>query len=72
MNKLIHIMLLFLFQVAFRSNNVYLQVIQKLCCQIWPIVEFFLYFFYHDFAKIYGAFEILQNYTSAVVAHGRR
>jgi hypothetical protein len=32
----------------------------------------FLYFFYHDFAKIYGPPEILQNYTSAAVAHGVR
>jgi hypothetical protein len=29
----------------------------------------FLYIFYHDFAKIYGPSEILQNYTSA---HYRR
>jgi hypothetical protein len=34
--------------------------------------EFFLYIFYHDFAKIYGLPEILQNYTSAVVTHGVR
>jgi hypothetical protein len=32
----------------------------------------FLYFFYHDFAQIYGPLEILQNYTSAVVAHDVR
>jgi hypothetical protein len=29
-------------------------------------------YFYHDFAKIYDPLEILQNYTSAVVAHGVR
>jgi hypothetical protein len=34
--------------------------------------EFFYIFFYHDFAKIYGSPEILQNYTSAVMAHGVR
>jgi hypothetical protein len=34
--------------------------------------EFFIYFFYHDFAKLYGPPEILQNYTSAVVTHGVR
>jgi hypothetical protein len=34
--------------------------------------EFFIYFFYHNFAKIYGPLEILQNYTSVVVAHGVR
>jgi hypothetical protein len=34
--------------------------------------EFFFIFFYHDFAKIYGSPEILQNYTSAVMAHGVR
>jgi hypothetical protein len=33
---------------------------------------FYAYFFYHDFAKIYGLSEILQNYTSAVVAYGVR
>jgi hypothetical protein len=32
----------------------------------------FYIFFYHDFAKIYGPPEILQNYTSAAVAHGVR
>jgi hypothetical protein len=32
----------------------------------------FFYFFYHDFAKIYGPPEILQNYTSTAVAHGVR
>jgi hypothetical protein len=39
-----------------------------------PSVSFirisFLYFFYHDFAKIYDPPEILQNYTSIAVAHG--
>jgi hypothetical protein len=32
-------------------------------------VEFFIYLFYHDFAKIYGPPQILQKYTSAAVAH---
>jgi hypothetical protein len=32
----------------------------------------FLYIFNHDFAKIYGPPKILQNYTSATVAHGVR
>jgi hypothetical protein len=32
----------------------------------------FLYFSYHDFVKIYGPPEILQNYTSAAMAHGVR
>jgi hypothetical protein len=32
--------------------------------------NFFIYFFYHDFAKIYDPSEILRNYTSAAVAHG--
>jgi hypothetical protein len=32
----------------------------------------FLYSFYLDFAKIYGPSQILQKYTSAVVAHGVR
>jgi hypothetical protein len=32
----------------------------------------FLYLFYHDFAKIYGPSQILQKYTSVVVAHGVR
>jgi hypothetical protein len=32
----------------------------------------FLYFFNHNFAKIYGQPEILQKYISAVVAHGVR
>jgi hypothetical protein len=32
----------------------------------------FFYFFYHDFAKIYGPSEILQNYTSAAMANGVR
>jgi hypothetical protein len=35
-------------------------------------VRIFLYFFYLYFAKIYDPLEILQNYTSAVVAHGVR
>jgi hypothetical protein len=37
-----------------------------------PFGRNFLIFFYHDFAKIYGPPEILQNYTSAAVAHGIR
>jgi hypothetical protein len=36
------------------------------------IHDFFLYFFYLYFAKIYGPPEILQNYTSAAVTHGGR
>jgi hypothetical protein len=32
----------------------------------------FIYFFYHDFAKIYGPPEILQNYTSAAMAYSVR
>jgi hypothetical protein len=32
----------------------------------------FFYIFYHDFAKIYGPPQILQNYTSAAVAHDVR
>jgi hypothetical protein len=36
------------------------------------LLRFFLYLFYHDFAKIHGRPEILQNYTSAAVAHGVR
>jgi hypothetical protein len=35
-------------------------------------VLIFFYIFYHDFEKIYGPSEILQNYTSAAVAHGVR
>jgi hypothetical protein len=31
--------------------------------------EFFIYLFYHDFAKIYGPPQILQKYTSAAVTH---
>jgi hypothetical protein len=31
--------------------------------------NFYIYTFYHDFGKIYGPPEILQNYTSAAVAH---
>jgi hypothetical protein len=34
--------------------------------------DFFIYIFYHDFAKIYGPPKILQNYTSAVVTHAVR
>jgi hypothetical protein len=34
--------------------------------------ENFLIYFYHDFAKIYGPPEILQNYTYTVVTHGVR
>jgi hypothetical protein len=34
--------------------------------------NFFIYLFYHDFAKIYGPSQILQKYTSGVVAHGVR
>jgi hypothetical protein len=34
--------------------------------------RFFIYFFYIYFAKIYGPLGILQNYTSAAVAHGVR
>jgi hypothetical protein len=34
--------------------------------------KFFIYIFYYDFAKIYDPPQILQNYTSAVVAHGVR
>jgi hypothetical protein len=34
--------------------------------------NFFIYIFYHDFAKMYGLPEILQNYTSVVVTHGVR
>jgi hypothetical protein len=30
---------------------------------------FFIYLFYHDFAKIYGPPQILQKYTSAAVVH---
>jgi hypothetical protein len=33
-------------------------------------LEFFLHLIYHDFAKIYGPPQILQEYTSATVAHG--
>jgi hypothetical protein len=33
--------------------------------------EIFFIFFHLDFAKIYGPQEILQSYTSTVVAHGR-
>jgi hypothetical protein len=29
----------------------------------------FLYFFYHDFAKVYGPPEFLENYTSDAMAH---
>jgi hypothetical protein len=32
--------------------------------------NFFIYFFYHNFAKIYVPTQIFQNYTSAVVARG--
>jgi hypothetical protein len=34
--------------------------------------SFYISFCYHDFAKIYGPPEILQNYTSVVVAHDVR
>jgi hypothetical protein len=34
--------------------------------------NFFIYLFYHDFAKIYGRSQILQKYTSSVVTHGVR
>jgi hypothetical protein len=36
------------------------------------VAEDFLYTFSLYFAKIYGPPEILQNYTSVVVAHGVR
>jgi hypothetical protein len=39
---------------------------------ICPCWEIFLYLFYHDFAKLYGPSQILQKYTSGVVAHGVR
>jgi hypothetical protein len=39
----------------------------KLCLK-----KVFIYFFYLDFAKIYGPLEFLQNYTYAVVVHGVR
>jgi hypothetical protein len=34
--------------------------------------RFFIYFFYHVFAKIYGPPESLQNYTSSAVVHDVR
>jgi hypothetical protein len=36
------------------------------------VLRIFYIFIYHDFAKIYGLPQILQKYTSAVVAHGVR
>jgi acyl-coenzyme A synthetase/AMP-(fatty) acid ligase len=35
-------------------------------------IYIYIYIFYHDFAKIYGPPEFLQNYTYVVVAHGLR
>jgi hypothetical protein len=50
------------------SDRVYLSVVvtSDLSYMIY------IYIFYHDFAKIYGPPEILQNYTSVVMAHGVR
>jgi hypothetical protein len=44
----------------------------SICFDLLAVGDFFLYFFYFCFAKIYGPPEILQFYTSDVVAHGVR